>query len=603
MSLRRNLYFEDEILDEKFNLFMMKRLLSYAKKHSKTYALVIGCFVTTSFLSLLPASFNMIIINKVLPINGVQQDHYFTVTVSILSIWSSLLIGFLFANYFNAKMTNRLGNSIIKEIRDDLFHKLMELSFDYYDSRPTGKILVRITSYTDEIANIFINNLTSIVLNVLVMLFSIICVFVMEFRLALVVVLAGVPLSLIVWVLVRSIHKRVRVERNKNSNRTAFIAEDINGLEVIKAFNREELNSSIYEDLTNQMTSAFLRTTRIREAFFPISHGIVRIISIILIYSVSLLIILNDPEQTLNLGLLVAVTTYMQMFANSLFELCQRMQNISNLTSNLERIFDTLDTKPLIMNREDAYDLKEIAGNISFHNVTFGYSSDKNVLSNFNLDVKEGEMIALVGPTGAGKTTIVNLLSRFYDISEGAILIDGHDIRKVTLKSLREQVGVMMQDTYLFSGEIIENIRFSKPDASDDECIEAAKKVFAHGFIMKMSEGYHSVVSSQGSELSSGEKQLLSFARLVLSDPKIIILDEATSNIDTETESKIQSMFHTVLKGRTSFVIAHRLSTIKHADRILYIDGENIEESGRHDELMDLHGKYYNLVTGRKKTI
>lgn len=599
--MRRNLYYEDELIPRKFNLFMMRRLLSYAKKYSKTYALVMATMVATSFLSLLPAAFNLILINNVLPVKGALQGNYITVAVSVLAIWSSLLIGFLFANYISGYMANRLGYNIIKELRGDLFHRLMELSFDYYDSRPAGKILVRITSYTDEIAIIFINNLTSIIINGLMMLFSIICVFILELRLAIVVLLAGVPLTFIIWLLVREIHKRVTIERSKHSNRTAFIAEDINGLEVIKAFNREELNLSIHDELARQVTGAFAKTTRVREAFFPLSHGIIRCISIILIYSVALLIIQKDAEQTLNLGVLVAVTTYMDMFANSLFQLCQRMQHISTLTSNLERIFDTMDTIPKIQDAPDAMELKDIKGDITFHNVSFGYSLETNVLTDLNLEIKAGEMIALVGPTGAGKTTIVSLLSRFYDVKEGEIQIDGFDIRKVTLKSLREQIGVMMQDTFLFSGEIIENIRFSKPDATDEECMEAAKHVLAHDFIMKLPEGYHTVITSQASELSGGERQLLSFARLVLANPKILILDEATSNIDTETESRLQAMMQRILKGRTSFVIAHRLSTIKNADRILYIEDKNIAECGNHEELMRQKGKYYRLVMGNSQ--
>ena len=217
------------------------------------------------------------------------------------------------------------------------------------------------------------------------------------------------------------------------------------------------------------------------------------------------------------------------------------------------------------------------------------------MLENISLDVKPGQMVALVGPTGAGKTTIASLLSRFYDIDSGRILIDGTDIKDVTLGSLRGSVGVMMQDTFLFRGEIIENIRFSRPGATDEECISAAKKVFAHDFIMKKKEGYHTVISSEGNELSAGERQLLSFARLLLMEPDIIILDEATSNIDTETEKLVQKLFTTVLKGKTCFVIAHRLSTIQNADRILYIDNKRIMEDGSHQELMERKGMYYQL--------
>ena len=255
-----------------------------------------------------------------------------------------------------------------------------------------------------------------------------------------------------------------------------------------------------------------------------------------------------------------------------------------------------LDTPAKITDKVGAVDLADVKGAVDFRGVTFSYVDGVTVLENIDLSVEPGQMIALVGPTGAGKTTIVSLISRFYDIDQGQITIDGQDIRDVTLASLRDNVGVMMQDTFLFRGTIMDNIRFSRPDATDEECIEAAKKVCAHEFIMKKPEGYNTEISGNGSELSAGEKQLVSFARLILGDPKIIILDEATSNIDTETEKLVQEMFKTVLKGRTSFVIAHRLSTIRNADRILYIDKKSILEDGSHDELMAKEGYYYKLV-------
>ena len=276
--------------------------------------------------------------------------------------------------------------------------------------------------------------------------------------------------------------------------------------------------------------------------------------------------------------------------------ICQRLQSITNVTSNVERIFEVLDTESEIVEKEDAEELQISKGAVDCEDVTFSYIEGAPVLEHVDLKVEPGQMIALVGPTGAGKTTIVSLISRFYDIDAGNIRIDGTDIRDVTLDSLRENVGVMMQDTFLFRGEIIENIRFSRPEATDEECMEAAKKVYAHDFIMKKPEGYHTVISSQGNELSGGERQLLSFARLILKNPDIIILDEATSNIDTETEKLIQKMFSTVLKGKTSFVIAHRLSTIKNADRILYIDKKGILEDGSHEELLRKKGLYYALV-------
>lgn len=602
---KKNLYFEDEILNEKFNKHMLKRVISYASAFKMTYVKVIVLLVASSLLSLVPATLNKMIIDNVLPKNGSLQENYIKLAVILLSIWITLSLGFVIADYFCCKVSNILGNSVVCNIRKELFDKLMTLGFDYYDSRPTGKILVRITNYTDELSSFFVDDMTRLISNVFIMIFSLICVFVLEYRLGIIVLVVSIPLVLAVWTLSKSLHKRVQNDRNKNSNRTAFVAEDINGLEVIKAFNREDLNSDIHDELCEKYHKAFMRTTHIREMFFPMTHGVVRIICTVVLYSVALFIIQKNIGGNLSLGTLVTVSTYMSMFSDGVYTICQRLQNITDMSSNMERIFDVLDTNPLVVDKNDAVEMPKVKGKVEFSHVSFSYEKMnlrddepkeyKNVLTDINVTVNSGEMIALVGPTGAGKTTFVSLIDRFYDVDEGKILIDGIDIRDVTMKSLRSRIGVMMQDTFLFSGTVMDNIRFSKPEASDEECIEAAKKVYANDFIMKMKDGYNTIISSQGTELSGGEKQLLSFARLILANPDIVILDEATSNIDTETEELIQKMCHVVLKGRTSFVIAHRLSTIKNADRILYIDNEKILEDGSHDELMAKKGYYYNL--------
>jgi ATP-binding cassette subfamily B protein len=592
----RNLYFEDEMVVRKFSLEMLGKLLSYGKKYTKTYVKVFFFLILNSILSMIPSVLNMFVINKVLPQDGVLKPNFQIAAVIILTTWTAVLIGQIITSYINSVTTVRLGNQIVCELRDDMFKKLMELSFDYYDSRPSGKILVRITSYADEISQIFINQLTTIVVNFFTVIFTVIMICIMEIHLAFCVFLVEIPLLAIAVFLMRMLQKKTRISKNKNSNRTAFVAEDISGVDVIKAFNREDLNGNIIYDLIDQCTHAFMQETHYREAVFPLAHGGIRLVCIIVIYGVSLYMITGNPLTTLTLGLVVSLTTYVQQFADALYNLCQLLQNITTLTTNMERIFELLGEEPAIRDAEDAGELPQIKGEVRFEDVSFSYVEDTPVLEHVSFEAKPGEMIALVGPTGGGKTTIVSLLSRFYDIQSGKILIDGHDISKVTLNSLRSQIGVMMQDTFLFSREIIENIRFSRPDATDEECIAAAKAVSAHEFIMKMPNGYHTVLSHQGSELSGGQRQLLSFARLILADPKIIILDEATSNIDSETEAKIQEMMNTVLKGRTSFVIAHRLGTIKNADRILYICDRKIAESGSHRELMKRKGYYYELL-------
>ena len=597
--MSRNLYYEDEVLEEKFNGFMFKRLLSYAGEYKRDYIITGLLLAGASFLSLVPAAVNMKIINEVLPKNGVVPEGASKLAVILLSVWLTLSICAVVADFVTSKAATTLGNNIVCRLREDLFEKLMELSFDYYDSRPTGKILVRITNYTDELANFFINDLLRVIDNVLVMVITVVCICFVEIRMAVMGILVSIPLGILLWVVARALHRCTRIERNKASNRTAFVAEDINGLEVIKAFNREALNDEIFIELSEKFHKAFMHSTRYRELFFPLSFAGVRILCSVTMYLTALFIITNNVGAELTLGALVVITAYMQRFSNAVYVICQQLQSVAGITANIERIFEVLGTESDITEKKDATELSVTDGAIEFKDVTFSYIKGITVLENISLDVKPGQMVALVGPTGAGKTTIASLLSRFYDIDSGRILIDGTDIKDVTLGSLRGSVGVMMQDTFLFRGEIIENIRFSRPGATDEECISAAKKVFAHDFIMKKKEGYHTVISSEGNELSAGERQLLSFARLLLMEPDIIILDEATSNIDTETEKLVQKLFTTVLKGKTCFVIAHRLSTIQNADRILYIDNKRIMEDGSHQELMERKGMYYQLATAR----
>ncbi len=594
--MSRNLYFEDEVSEEKFNVFMLKRLINYAGEYKGTYIKVIVMLIATSFLSLIPATINMYIINNILPQDGKVMDNVLTQSVIMLILWISLSLGAVLSNFITSKLSIKLGNDIVCNLRKDLFDKLMELSFDYYDNRPTGKILVRVTNYTDEISNFFINDMTRVVENVFIMIVTLIYIMFIEIRMALVTFLVSIPVFFLMWILAKKLHEKVRNDRNKNSNRTAFVAEDINGLEVIKAFNREKLNDEIFEELSDKFLKAHAQTTVYREIFYPLSHGVIRTLCTVILYMTALFITTHNVGAGLSLGALVTVTTYMQRFSNAVFVVCQRLQSITNVTSNVERIFEVLDTPAKITDCENPVELADVKGKIEFENVTFSYVDDVTVLENINLTIEPGQMIAVVGPTGAGKTTIVSLISRFYDVQEGAVKIDGLDVKEASLESLRKNIGVMMQDTFLFRGTIMDNIRFSKPDATDEECMEAAKKVCAHDFIMNRKEGYQTVISSQGTELSAGEKQLVSFARLILADPKIIILDEATSNIDSETEKLVQEMFNTVLKDRTSFVIAHRLSTIRNADRILYVDKKSILEDGNHEELVSKKGYYYRLV-------
>lgn len=594
--MSKNLYYQDEELRKKFDFNMLKRLFIYVKQYKKEYMVVLILIGIDIVLSLVPPSLNAWIINDVLPFNGKLQDKYLRTAVIVLLIWASVLCWRIISSFFHTKLTIKLGNEIVFRIRQDLFKHLMKLGFDFYDSRPVGKILVRITNYTSEVADIFASHLTSIMINGILMAATLFGICVMDIRLGLAVMIAEIPFSVILCLLMKELQKRSRNNKSKMSNRTAFITEDIAGVEIIKSFSREKINKQILVKLSDDVLKSHMHFVRINEAVYPLSHGIIQAVCSVFLYTVALWIITQN-NSSLSLGVLVGITTYMQMFAEALFIVCKKIQNISTLTNNLERIFEVMDTEPQVKDSEDSYELPSVKGDISFHNVFFSYDGRNNILQNISFSVKQGEMIAIVGPTGAGKTTIVNLLCRFYNVDSGKICIDEHNINHVTLKSLRSQIGVMVQDAFLFSGEIIENIRFSKPTATDDECIEAAKKVYADDFIRKLPNGYHTKIKSNSLELSCGERQLVSLARLILAEPKIVIMDEATSNIDTQTEYKIQLALKNVLKNKTSFIIAHRLSTIKDADKIFYVENSKIVESGNHEELMSLKGKYYSLIS------
>ena len=493
--MSRNRYFEDEVSVEKFDRFMLRRLISYAKDYKTSYIGVVLLLLGTGLLSLIPSAINMLIINHVLPDNGVVPDNVLGKSIILLSIWFVLSICSVIAGYFANVVSLQFGNKIICRLRKDLFDKLMELNFQYYDSRPVGKILVRVTNYTDELANFFINNMTRVIQNVFIVLAAFICICAVEIRIALAALLVSVPLGTLMWVLAQNLHKRSVLEKNKQSNRTAFVVEDINGLEVIKAFNREALNAEIFKELSDKYRREYMHATRVRELFFPLAHGIVNGIGTIAVYLTALMIITYDWGKPLSLGAIVVISTYMSVFSNAVNTICRHLQTIANVTSNVERIFEVIDTESEIVEAKDAIDLQNVKGKVTFDNVTFSYINGTTVLEHVDLNVEPGQMVALVGPTGAGKTTIVSLLARFYDVDSGSVKIDGVDIRDISFASLRKNVGVMMQDSFLFAGTIMDNIRFSRPDATDEECMEAAKTVHAHEFIMNKPDGYHIITA------------------------------------------------------------------------------------------------------------
>ena len=439
------------------------------------------------------------------------------------------------------------------------------------------------------------NGLINIVLECFNLLFIIVFMFIVDVQLAL-VVMCGVPVLAVFMFWIKNKQRKAwQAVSNKSSNLNAYLQENITGARITQIFAREDENAKTFAGLSQDCRKTWMTAVRYTNLVWP---GI-DTISVFVRASIYLFGILLFGTGQKSLGTVVAISSYASFFWQPIMNLGNIFNNFINNVAYLERIFETIDEPVGIEDKEGAADIGDVIGKVEFDHVTFSYDGEEDVLHDVSFTVEPGQSIALVGPTGAGKSTIVNLLSRFYDVQKGTIKIDGKDISKVTLGSLRSQMGIMMQDSVIFSGTVEDNIRYGKLDATSPEVREAGKTVCADAFIRRMPEGYRTVVKEHGSSLSQGQKQLISFARTLLSDPSILILDEATSSIDVQTERALQEGLNSMLIGRTSFIIAHRLSTIRNCDRIMYIDNGGIAESGTHDELMAKKGYYYKLYTAQ----
>lgn len=591
--MQHNLYYQDEYVKDTFNGKMLLRLIRRAFSHKNWFvgSLIIE-FIASAF-SLLPSILYSVIVSRVFPSDGVLPADYALMAGLALGGLAVVYLTLTVTYFLESYIPERFAYLLCSELRSELFGHVTHLSFRYFDTHATGKILVRATNYIDELSQLFGQLFYMLLYFACVIVVGLAWIFALDWRLALAVVAALVPLTAVMYFMSRAIHNRAGRDRNKNSNYTAFVTENISGAEVVRAYNRGALNEQIADGLFDEYSRAFMRTTRVREAFFPLSNGFINAVTVLLVYGVALALALTGGG--MDLGTVVAVGLVLSEITGGLGNICQQISNVFALTTNVERVYDTIDTPIEIADRENAVPLADCRGEVRFDHVNFSYVEGVPVLKDFTLEAAAGETVALVGATGSGKTTIVNLLSRFYDVQSGAVTVDGRDVREYTLQTLRTGVGAMMQDTFLFHGTVLENIRFARPDASDEACIAAARAAHADAFIRRLPEGYATEID-EGYALSGGERQLLSFARLILADPRIIVLDEATSHVDTQTEREVQESLKALLKGRTSFVIAHRLSTIRGADKIVFICDGEIVEQGTHEELIALNGAYAQMI-------
>lgn len=587
--MARNRYDVDEVLETPFDFAHLKRSFVYIKKYK-------GKMITALVLSVFAAISGLLgpLITQYALDNTIPQKNMGQLVLLTLAFIGTIAVSITFSTIRSRIMTV-VGQDIIFDIRTDLFKHLQELPFEYYDNRPHGKILIRVVNYVNSVSDMLSNGIINVILECLNMLFIMIFMFFVNVKLSL-VVLSGLPIFAVIMMMIKKRQRKAWQDvSNKSSNLNAYLQENITGARVTQIFTREEENAQIFDRLSEKYRKSWINAVKYSNLVWPATDNVSTLVRAA-IFVVGLLVL---TPAAVSLGTIVAMTSYASSFWQPIMNLSNIFNNFINNIAYLERIFETLDEPATIADKPNAQDIGDITGEVKFDDVTFSYEQGKTVLEHISFDVKPGESVALVGPTGAGKSTVVSLLSRFYDLDSGKITIDGKDISQATLHSLRSQMGIMLQDSFIFSGTIYDNIRYGRLDATEEEIREAAKIVCADEFISEMKDGYMTEVNERGSKLSGGQKQLISFARTLLSDPKILVLDEATSSIDARTEKLLQQGLQRLLVGRTSFIIAHRLSTIKNCDKIMYIDNKGIAECGTHDQLIAKKGEYYKLYTAQ----
>ena len=580
---------KDEEIVRRSKKEIIIRLMAYLKPYKAKSMIVILLMILVMLCNVV----NPYLLQQAIDVHVVNKD-----INGILLIGGLLLIINIFAwiaSKIRWTMISKRTNNILVNIRHELYEHIQKLSFDFFDNRPVGKILARVVGDVNALKNLFNQSIQTLIPELLSLICVAIAMFILNIKLAMACIILLPFLTIAMFYIEIHSRKRWEVFRNKRSNLNGFTHEDFSGIKVVQAFANEKNTEKNFRKMVKEQKEAFLNAVRLNDCFWPLvelSWGI----GTLIVFAVGYRLILSGEIQV---GKLIAFSMYTGMFWRPIMNLSSFYNTLITNFAAADRIFDILDQEPDIENIGKAPKMNRIEGKVEFRNIDFSYNVGGKVLNNINFKVNPGDKIALVGATGSGKTTIISLLSRFYDPTDGEILVDGKNIKYVDLYSYRSQMGIMLQDTFLFSSTIMENIRYGRLDATDEEVINAAKAVNAHEFIMKLENGYDTEVNERGSRLSLGQRQLVSFARALLANPRILILDEATSNIDTQTEMLVQKGIEKLIKGRTSFVIAHRLSTIRDCDKILVISDGEIIEAGTHDELLRNKGMYYDLYSAQ----
>ena len=568
-----------------------KRLLSYITVHNKLLIISLLTAIINVFFTLL----NPILIGDAIDFIIGKDNVDFQGILKIIGILILSIILASLSQWIMTRCTNVITYKTVAALREDVFNKMNKVPLKYIDSHSHGDIMSRIINDIDQISTGLLQGFSQLFTGIITILGTLGIMIAINFKIALVVVLMT-PLSILVGGFIAKSSKAMFTEQSKiRGEITGYTQEMIGNQKLVKAFSYENNSEEKFQEINSR-----LYTSGVKSQFFSsLTNPCTRFVNGIVYATVGIISAISAINGNISIGKISSFLNYANQYTKPFNEISSVITELQSALASAERVFEVLDEENEPLDKENAINLKECNGNIEIKDVSFSYNPDVKLIENFNLSVKKGEKIAIVGPTGCGKTTLINLLMRFYNINSGEIFISGYNINDITRKSSRAMFGMVLQETWLYSGTIKENIAYGKPNATDKEIIEAAKMAHAHEFITRLPNGYDTKISGDGNNISQGQKQLLCIARIMLTKPPMLILDEATSSIDTRTEIFIQNAFNKMMEGRTSFIVAHRLSTIKEADLILVMNKGHIIEQGTHEELIEKKGFYANLYNSQ----